>query len=287
MESSKPRFVVKAQVVVEDKACVAGKRLFSHLDVCHIDNGVYVKASQESKRRIQHVIDGSIDGVVKEMIRKRDEAIDELIRKSIVDADPMLESQNVDLSQMAPTTRQKEFEKAKVPDTLSISFDRFNIANDDKPLGPHKIRVASTSVLRGSLIFEILPENLEWISKAVKVDWEKPDDTCPILDMVYKCVEFDWDRVVAYFCQSRLFFRSRKTFLNKDGKRSLCRASVPKKLLQDFKNMDQVAADKIGKIANQVAERCAGGPSDGDIANASDENREDAELDSSESPLKA
>ena len=244
-DCSQSRFECRTQIQVFVKSAGSQKRTFSHVDIVSIDGVSMFKCAKTNKRRLTHIIqEGCIENTIAEITRRRDGLIDELIKQSLFDSDPMQDYANIDISSMSASTRKAKFEKANIPAVMSITCDGPN---------PHTMRVASTPVSRGALVFEMTPDNLEWIAEAIKTDWGNQDDaSCSTLDKVYRYVDLDWDQIQARVIKGdRLQLRCVNTFV-RDGKRVQRRLLVPRHVSNAFLSSEQEAADKIADMGKKL-----------------------------------
>jgi hypothetical protein len=262
-ESSQPRFVVKPQVVVEDRSQT---KKFIHLDTFGHGSTTFVKFSCENKRRLVHFLGDKINDVMCAMTRKRDDVISDRIKESIAQADPMLDARSVNISRQTLPERQEAFLKAGIPEVLSVSFDNLKIDSNAEPIEPYSINVAASHIEGKDLAFEISPDNLAWLAIAMNVSWNHalvPDDNT--LDMVYKYIDVDWDLVkVSYYTKGARANLTFYTWLDNDdsGKKKSHRMTVPKSVLDKFRDMDQASANAITEIARKVAKVAQGGIAD-------------------------
>ena len=144
------------------------------------DSTVFFYKISDRDRNLAKAIGGEMESrdqviqagaLIEELTSLVDDAVDDAIRESRIASDPMAD-QNAKV-QIPTRGREKAFEKANVPEILTVQYPALMDENG-QTIKPQSIRVKAQS-RRGRAPMVVLDEDfLEWFLKAASAKWFEP-----------------------------------------------------------------------------------------------------------------
>lgn len=109
--------------------------------------------------------------LIDEIVKKRNDAVDQCIVEAMRQADPMAEAIDLGSSSMTATgPRSKLFHEFKVPSYIGVTFDAF-VTPEGKRVPAHTINVVSTPKKLCAVAVEATAASFDWLVHALKHDW--------------------------------------------------------------------------------------------------------------------
>ena len=108
------------------------------------------------------------------LCRRRDKEVDKLIMQGKADDDPMGDEGPNTSAPVAMKGREKSLQSGKIPSFVGIDLPNFVMADGER-VAAHSMNIVTTPRRWAVVSAEATGENLDWILKAMTIDWHSVD----------------------------------------------------------------------------------------------------------------